>query len=86
LPLDAAARARCRAAYESLGSRGFRVLAVATSPVAVKPSYKKEDERELLLLGFLALLTRHARAPRRPSRPLQNDGVRVVVLTVTMSS
>ena len=42
MPLDAAARTKCRAVYESLGSRGFRVLAVATSPVTVKPSYKKE--------------------------------------------
>jgi Mg2+-importing ATPase len=81
LPLDAAARASCRAAFESLGSRGFRVLAVATRPVAVKPSYKKEDERELLLLGFLAFADPPLEGAKEAVASLRDDGVRVVVLT-----
>ena len=81
LPLDADARVRCRAAYESLGSSGFRVLAVATSPVAVKPAYKQEDERELLLFGFLAFADPPRQGAKQAVASLQDDGVRVVVLT-----
>jgi Mg2+-importing ATPase len=81
LTLGAEERARCRAVYEGLCSRGFRVLAVATSKVSNKPAYKKEDERELLLLGFLAFADPPRDGAKEAIAALRNDGVRVVVIT-----
>jgi Mg2+-importing ATPase len=81
LPLDAGAREKCRAVYESLGTRGFRVLAVATSAVSAKPAYKQEDERELTLLGFLAFADPPREGAKEAILSLRDDGVRVVVLT-----
>jgi len=66
---------------DKLNAEGFRVLAVAYRDVAVKPSYAKADESELVLLGYVAFLD----PPKETARPallaLRDHGVQVKILT-----
>ena len=39
--------------FEAKGAEGFRVLAVATRKVAIKPHYSREDEQAMTFRGFL---------------------------------
>ena len=81
LPLTADARSKCRETYESLSSRGFRVLAVATSTVPTKPAYSVADERELLLVGFVAFADPPVEDAKEAILSLKRDGVQVKILT-----
>jgi len=45
-----------REACDALSADGFRVLAVAYRDVPPQPAYAKEDENELVLLGYVAFL------------------------------
>lgn len=54
-------RRACQQTYESLSARGSRVLAVATRAMDTKAAYGKEDERDLVLLGFLAFADLHVK-------------------------
>ena len=42
--------------YASLSNDGFRVLAVAVKELSGKQSCSKQDERDLVLKGFVAFL------------------------------
>ncbi|MGZ6004861.1 MAG: magnesium-translocating P-type ATPase [Candidatus Saccharimonadales bacterium] len=42
--------------YDRLSQNGFRVLAVATKPIAPEKNYEPSDETDLCLQGFLAFL------------------------------
>ena len=65
-----------REVYDRLSADGFRVLAVAYRDVAAKATYTKDDERDLVLLGYVAFLDppkemqrrRSLRSPTRASR------------------
>jgi P-type Mg2+ transporter len=81
LPLGDGERAKCRATYEALGSRGFRVLAVAKRAVPKADRYKSEDERGLVLLGFLAFADPPSEGAKEAVAALRADGVRVVIIT-----
>ncbi len=67
--------------YERLSADGFRVLAVAYKDLEQKPSYSKEDEKDLILVGYVAFLD----PPKETTGPaiiaLQKHGVSVKVLT-----
>ena len=53
-PLDAAARADIEQRYGGWSEKGFRVLGLATKPVAAQPKeYTQTDEKELTFAGFL---------------------------------
>ena len=56
VPLDDAARAELEAVFSAKGERGFRILALATRYVAVRPDYDREDERDMVFRGFLVFL------------------------------
>jgi Mg2+-importing ATPase len=79
--LDDASRAGCRAAFEALMTRGFRVLGVAWRSLERGRPYDKRDETGLVLAGFLAF----ADPPREDARDvvasLRREGVHVKVLT-----
>jgi Mg2+-importing ATPase len=64
-----------------LSADGFRVLGVAYRDVAPKAAYGKEDETELVLLGYVAFLD----PPKETARPalaaLARHGVSVKILT-----
>ena len=81
VPLTEDARAKCRATYEALSARGFRVLAIATRNVPTQPAYSKTDESELVLLGFLAFADPPLEGAKEALLALKRDGVRVVILT-----
>jgi Mg2+-importing ATPase len=67
--------------YDSLSNDGFRVLAVATKELAGKHICAKDDERELVLRGYVAFLD----PPKDTAGPalaaLHKHGVAVKILT-----
>ena len=66
---------------DELSADGFRVLAIAYRDVEPKAAYSKDDERELVLMGYVAFLD----PPKDSAAPailaLKNHGVAVKVLT-----
>ena len=81
LDLTPALRAQCQATYESLSSRGFRVLGVATRSLSSQPAYTKDDERELILVGFVSFADPPREATKGALAALKRDGVQVKILT-----
>jgi Mg2+-importing ATPase len=67
--------------YESLSNDGFRVLAVASKELPGKQSCSKEDERELVLRGYVAFLDPPKGSARRALEALHQNGVAVKILT-----
>ena len=67
--------------YDELSSEGFRVLAIAYKEVDRRPAYSKEDEKDLILKGYVAFLD----PPKDTAVPaiaaLQSHGVTVKILT-----
>jgi Mg2+-importing ATPase len=80
-PLDEAARATCRATYETLGARGARVLAVAERSLPAQARYTAADEQALTLVGFLAFFDPPVPGVAETLRGLGRDGVSVKILT-----
>jgi Mg2+-importing ATPase len=66
---------------DALSGDGFRVLAVAYRVVPPKPAYGKEDESDLVLLGYVAFLD----PPKETAAPalaaLRDHGISVKILT-----
>ena len=53
MTLDAPHRAALMQEFAAWSAQGFRVLGVAERPVASKPIYSRDDERDLIFAGFL---------------------------------
>ena len=75
------ARAKCRETYNSLSSRGLRVLAVATRKIPAAPEYSTADEHDLVLIGFLAFTDPPREGAKAALLDLARDGVKVKILT-----
>jgi Mg2+-importing ATPase len=67
--------------YESLSNDGFRVLAVATKALPGKQICSKDDERELILRGYVAFLDPPKSTAARALQALHQNGVAVKILT-----
>jgi P-type Mg2+ transporter len=67
--------------YDSLSNDGFRVLAVATKDLPAKRICAKEDERALVLRGYVAFLDPPKDTAARAVAALHNHGVVVKILT-----
>jgi Mg2+-importing ATPase len=67
--------------YESLSNDGFRVLAVAAKDLAGKRICAKEDERGLVLKGYVAFLDPPKDTAARALAALHKHGVAVKILT-----
>ncbi len=70
--------------YERLSRDGFRVLAIATRDVESRPAgsaYGREDEKELVLHGYVAFLDPPKESAAEAIRILQRHGVTVKVVT-----
>ena len=52
--------------YESLSNDGFRVLAVASKELPGKQACSKDDERDLVLKGYVAFLDPPKSLPPEP--------------------
>ena len=80
-PVDPLLLADLKEYCDELSSDGFRVLAIAYKDVEPKAAYSKDDERNLVLMGYVAFLD----PPKDSAAPailaLKNHGVDVKVLT-----
>src|ERR1022692_2522795 len=80
-PMDPAQMAGLKEEYESLSDDGFRVLAVATKELVGKRLCAKDDERELVLRGYVAFLDPPKTTAARALQALHQHGVAVKILT-----
>ena len=80
-PIEPILIADLREEYDALSEDGFRVLAVAYRDWEHKETFGKDDERDLILKGYVAFLD----PPKESATPalvaLQKHGVSVKVLT-----
>ena len=67
--------------YDSLSNDGFRVLAVATKDLPGKQICTKDDERELVLRGYVAFLDPPKDTAASALAALHKHGVAVKILT-----
>ncbi|MFA7255118.1 MAG: magnesium-translocating P-type ATPase [Candidatus Omnitrophota bacterium] len=68
--------------YDSLSADGFRVLAVAYKNMPEKKSvYSKDDEKNLVLIGYLAFLDPPKPSAKETIHRLKNLGIEFKVLT-----
>ena len=67
--------------YDDLSNDGFRVLAVATKELPGKQICTKDDERDLILRGYVAFLDPPKTSAARALAALHNHGVAVKILT-----
>ncbi len=81
VPLDAPAVARCRATFDALSEQGARVLAVAARRVAPQERYTVDDERALVLVGFLSFADPLMPGVGDAVAALRRDGVAIKLLT-----
>ncbi len=79
--MDAAAALAARETYEALSRKGFRVLAVAFANVPEQAKYTREDEKGLVLAGFLAFSDPILPDTVSALAELKRDGVEVKILT-----
>jgi Mg2+-importing ATPase len=67
--------------HDSLSVDGFRVLAIAYKDLERRDAYSKNDERDLILRGYVAFLDPPKDTARAAIVALQQHGVAVKVLT-----
>ena len=68
--------------YDNLSAEGFRVLAIAYKDMEnKKESYSKDDEKELILVGYLAFLDPPKPTAKETIETLASQGIEVKVLT-----
>ncbi len=70
-----------RAQYDDLSNDGFRVLAVARKDLTGKQACSKDDERELVLKGYVAFLDPPKSTAGPSIEALHKHGVAVKILT-----
>ena len=83
-PMDDVRIDELRREYEQLGRNGFRVLAIASKDVRPRGDaggYGRDDEKDLILNGYLAFLDPPKDTAAAAIRALQQHGVSVKVVT-----
>src|SRR4029453_8148912 len=80
-PMDHMIPADLKQEFDLLSADGFRVLALAYRDLEPQAAYAKEDERDLILRGYVAFLAPPKDTARSAIAALQGDGVLVKVLT-----
>jgi P-type Mg2+ transporter len=83
-PLDEARRAALMALARSANADGFRVLLVGTRLLAhgeTKQLYQNDDERDLIVQGFLTFLDPPKETARPAIEALRANGVAIKILT-----
>jgi Mg2+-importing ATPase len=81
LPMDHLLIQDLKEEYERLSADGFRVLALGYKDLEAKPAYSKDDEKALILRGYLAFLDPPKDTARAAIAGLTEHGVSVRVLT-----
>ncbi len=67
--------------FDNLSTDGFRVLALAYRDLEPKAAYSKEDEKDLVLRGYVAFLDPPKDSAKAAIAALQTHGIAVKVLT-----
>jgi Mg2+-importing ATPase len=67
--------------HRELGKDGFRVLAIASKDLERKAAYSKDDEKDLVLRGYVAFLDPPKETAAAALAALQERGVSVKILT-----
>ncbi|MGA7410902.1 MAG: magnesium-translocating P-type ATPase [Bryobacteraceae bacterium] len=80
-PMEPSLMVGLRAQYDDLSNDGFRVLAVARKDLTGKQACSKDDERELVLKGYVAFLDPPKDTAGRAIEALHKHGVGVKILT-----
>src|SRR5581483_5204339 len=80
-PMDHVIPTNLKAEFDQLSGDGFRVLALAYRDVEPKTAYSKDDERDLILRGYVAFLDPPKDTARAAIAALQANGIAVKVLT-----
>ncbi len=80
-PMDPNLMVGLKEQYESLSNDGFRVLAVAKKELTGKQACSKDDERDLVLKGYVAFLDPPKKTAGRAIEALHKNGVAVKILT-----
>jgi Mg2+-importing ATPase len=80
-PMDPGLMEGLRDEYANLSNDGFRVLAVAVKELPGKQSCSKEDERDLVLKGYVAFLDPPKGTAAIAIQALHKHGVGVKILT-----
>jgi Mg2+-importing ATPase len=80
-PMDPSLIVGLKEEYESLSNDGFRVLAVAMKELTGKQICARDDERELVLKGYVAFLDPPKDSAARALEALHKHGVAVKILT-----
>lgn len=78
--MDAAAKRRVLRANEGLGSRGIRVLALASKPLRASRS-READEKSMSFLGLMGFYDPLREGIADSVREARNAGIRVMMLT-----
>ena len=80
-PLDEAQRSHCTKAYRDLSAQGLRVLAVASRPADRTEGLTTDDERDLVLAGFVTFVDPPLEGVAETIAALRRDGVQIKILT-----
>jgi P-type Mg2+ transporter len=80
-PLDAQTQQQCEAAYQRLSASGYRLLAVAYRVLPEQPAYRLQDERELVLVGYVAFFDPPLEDAAEVLNELRRDDIEVKILT-----
>jgi Mg2+-importing ATPase len=80
-PMDAARIDWLKKKYEELSGDGFRVLAVAKKELTGTQACSKDDERDLVLKGYVAFLDPPKESAASALEALNRSGVSVKILT-----
>ena len=80
-PMDTARMKALNGEYAGLSNEGFRVLAIAVKELPGKQSCSKDDERDLVLKGYVAFLDPPKPSAANAIQALHKHGVGVKILT-----
>jgi Mg2+-importing ATPase len=69
------------ALYHKLSQDGYRVVAVAYKDVEEKDDYIKEDEKDLVFVGFMALLDPPKKTAKEAIENLEKLGIELIIIT-----
>lgn len=81
LPMEQLLIDELKEEYEKLSADGFRVLAIADKQVEPKAAYSKDDENDLVLIGYIAFLDPPKESAAQAIVALHKYGVAVKVVT-----
>jgi Mg2+-importing ATPase len=81
LPIDPLLLEDLKEEYDELSANGFRVIAIAYRDLEPKAAYHKEDEKDLILKGYIAFLDPPKETAGSAIAALQKHGIAVKVLT-----